>query len=177
MNFIDFLEEVLELSGQYASLIFNASYLALLHLTILSIAQALDSVCLAWTSLPICKDCTIIALDAWVNQWLANTLEHLILCDLLICDIIETKSLSVLRVQDKYFIVDYISDAPPYVWLGLAWRVLSQGLWTSTNMVRSCQWPHPDYHLHILWLCAQAILSTRRSAHTGRRRLQRTHCL
>ena len=98
------------MSRQHASLVINTT---LFPLVIRSVIHTLDSKSLSRACLSISKNCAIVPLDAGINNWLADTVENLVLRHLLTRHKIERELLSIFGVKHKNLIVPNFPDAAP----------------------------------------------------------------
>ena len=118
--------------------------------TIIGLILPLDCMSFTRSCLPICKERTVVALNAGIHNWLSDLLKHIILCLLFPSDKIKCELFAIPGVQHDDFIVDYFPYASPLL---VALFSCHKLVASTSHVVASCQRPNPDDDLNVLSLC------------------------
>ena len=146
----NFAKEIFKLPKKHTSLILFCPIG-----TIIGLILPLYCMGFARPCLPICKERTVVALNARIHNWLPQLLKHIILCFLFPSDKIKCVPFTIPGVQHNNFIVDYFPDASPL----LVALFSCQKLMASTShVVARSQRPDPDDDLNVLSLCWTSVL-------------------
>ena len=146
----NFAKEIFKLPKKHTSLILFCPIGTIISLI-------LPLYCMGFTRpcLPICKERTVVALNARIHNWLPKLLKHIILCFLFPSDKIKCELFPIPGVQHNNFIVDYV----PYTSPLLVALVSCQKLMASTShVVARGQRPDPDDDLNVLSLRWTSVL-------------------
>lgn len=150
----NFPKEIFKLPKKHTSLIlFCPIYLfiigTVIGLIVCFLILPLYCMCFTRPCLPICKERTVVALNARIHNWLPDLLKHIILCFLFPSDKIKCELFTIPGVQYNNFIVDYFPYTSPLLVALFSCQLMA----STSHVVAVCQRPNPHDDLHVLSLC------------------------